>query len=201
MIDDEGSDIPLPLNIFTCTALRHAHLEWQRNKGIHMEDSKSKLKADRPHHSNNFNYKNDGGKNALCCAAIGRKFLTSPGIADTYAFLMNTWNTLSGSYQQRVYNDTLATVKGRIQQEENPTPAMVISVSAAPVDDAILLEYLTSDVVLEEPQFGRGDPNIPIDNNCMDVEPHFGLPGGSGHYEDESDESDQRDAIACASRR
>jgi len=56
---------------------------------------------------------------------------------------MNTWNTLSESYQQRVYNDTLATVKRRIQQEENPTPAVVISVEAAPDDDAILLDYLT----------------------------------------------------------
>jgi len=87
------------------------------NKGVHPKDSKSKLEADRPDRLNYFNCKNDGGENISCCAATGRKLLTSPGIADTYAFLMNTWNTLLESYQQRVYNNTLATVKRQIQQE------------------------------------------------------------------------------------
>ena len=41
---------------------------------------------------------------------------------------MNTWNTLPESYQPRVYNNTLPTVKRQIQQAENPTPAVVISV-------------------------------------------------------------------------
>src|SRR3981189_1069755 len=101
-------------------------------------------------------------------AATGPKLLTSPGVADTYTFLMNTWNTLPESYQQRVYNNTLATVKCQIQQAENPTPAVVISVEAARVDNAILLDYLTYEVALEEPEIGSTDSNIPIDNNCTD---------------------------------
>jgi len=114
---------------------------------------------------------------------------------------MNTWNTLPESYQQRVYNNTIATVKRQIQQAENPTPAVVISVEAARVDNAILLDYLASEVALEEPEMGSTDPNIPIDNNCTDDQLHFGRPGGSGDYEDEGDESDDRDAIPTASRR
>jgi len=186
--------------MFTCTALRHALLEWQKNKGIHSKASKTKLKADRPDRANYFNYKNDGGKNASCCAATGRKLLTSPGIADTYTFLMNTWNTLLGSYQHRVYNNTIATVKRQIQQEENPTPAVVISVEAARVDNAILLDHLASEVALEETEIGSTDPNIPIDNNCTDDELHFAMPWGSRDYEDEGDECDLRDAIPAPSR-
>jgi len=93
---------------------------------------------------------------------------------------MNTWNTLPESYQQRVYTNTLATVKRQIQQAENPTPAVVISVEAAHVDNAIHLDYLTSEVALEEPEIGSTDPNIPIDNNCTEDELHLGMPGGSG---------------------
>jgi hypothetical protein len=124
--------------------------------------------------------------------------LTSPGVADQYTFLMNTWNTLPDCYQQRVYNNTLATVKRQIQKAENPTSAVVISVEAVHVDNAILLDNLTSEVALEEPEIGSTDPNIPIDNNCTDDELHFGLPGGSGNFENEGDESD---AIHMASRR
>jgi len=187
--------------MFTCTALRHALLEWQKNKGVHPKASKSKLKADRPDRSNYFNHKNHGGKIASCCAVTSSKLLTSPGVADTYTFLMNTWNTLPESYQQRVYINTLATVKRQIQQAENPTPAVVISVEAVRVHNAILLHYLASKVALEEPEIGSTDPNIPIDTNCMDDELHFGMPGGSGDYEDEGDESDDCDAIPTASRR
>jgi len=183
MIDDKDGHIPSPLIMFTWTALRHALLEWQKINGVHPKASKSKLKADRPDHSNYLNYKNDGGKNASCCAATGCKLLTSPGVADTYTFLMNTWNTLPESYQQRVYKNTLATVKRQIQQAENPTPAVVISVEVARVDNAILLDYLASEVALEEPEIRSTDPNIPIDNNCMDDELHFAMPGGSGDYE------------------
>jgi len=186
--------------MFTCTALRHALLEWQKNKGVHPKASKSKLKADRPDPSNYFNHKNDCGKIASCCAVTGRKLLTSPGVADMYTLWMNTWNTLPESYQQRVYNNTLATVKRQIQQAENPTPAVVISVEAARFDNGILLDYLASEVALEEPVIGSTDPNIPIDNNCTDDKLHFGMPGGSGDYEDEGDESDDRDAIPTASR-
>jgi len=72
----------------------------------------------------------------------------SPGVADTYTFLMNTWNTLLESYQQRVYDNTLGTVKRQIQQAEYPTPAVVISVEAVRVDNAILLDDLVSEVAL-----------------------------------------------------
>jgi hypothetical protein len=100
-----------------------------------------------------------------------------------------------------VYNNTLATVKCQIQQAENPTPAVVISVEAARVDNAILLDYLASEVALEEPEIGSTDPNIPIDNICTNDELHFGMPGGSGDYEDTGDESDNRNTIPTASRR
>ena len=186
--------------MFTCTALRHALLEWQKNKGLHPKASKSMLKADRPDRSNYFNCKNDGGKIVSCCAVTGRKLLTSPGVADTYTFLMNTWNTLPESYQLRVYNTSLATVKGQIQQAENPTPAAVISVEAARVNNAMLLDYLTSEVALEEPEIRSTDQNIPIDSNCMDDELHFVMPGDWGDYEDEGDNSDKCDAIPTASR-
>jgi len=132
---------------------------------------------------------------------MGHKLLTSPGIADTYTFLINTWNPLLESYQQRVYNNTLATVKRQIQQTENPTPSMVISVKAGLVDNSILLYYLASEVALGEPGIGSTDPNIPIDNNCTDHELYFGMPGGSGDYEDEGSESDNRDGIPTASWR
>jgi len=198
MIDVKDGYIPSPLIMFTCTALRHALLEWQKNKGVHPKASKSKLKADRPDRSNYFNCKNDGGKIASCCAVTGRKLLTPPRVADTYTFLMNTWNTLPESYQQRVYNNTLATIKRQIQQAENPTPAVVISVDAARVDNSILLDYLTSEVALEEPEIGSTDPNITIDNDCTDDELYFGMPGGSGDFEDEFHE---RDVIPTASRR
>jgi hypothetical protein len=200
MINDKDSHIPLPLIMFTCTALRDALLEWPKNKGVHPKASKSKLTGDRPHRTNYSNHENDDCKNASCYAVMGRKLFTSPGIADTYTFLINTWNTLSESYQQRVYKNTLATVKHQIEQTENPIPAVVIQVEAEPVDNAILLNCLTSEVALAEPEIGRTDRNIPIDNNCTDDELHFGMPGGSGDYEDDSDESDECDAIRTTSR-
>jgi len=55
--------------------------------------------------------------------------------------------------------------------------------------------------VFEEPEIGSTNPNIPIDNNCMDDELHFGMPGGSRDYEDKGDESNVCDAISTASRR
>jgi hypothetical protein len=78
---------------------------------------------------------------------------------------------------------------------------MVISVEAAHVDNAILLHYLTSEVALEEPEIGSTDPNNLIDNNCKNDGHHFGMPGGTGDYEDEGDESNVRDASPIASRR
>jgi len=198
MIDDKEGHILSPLIMFTCTALRNALLEWQKNKRDLPKASKSKLKADRPHCSNYFNGKNDGGKIISCCAVTGRKLLTSPGVADTYRFFINTWNTPPESYQQRLYNNTLATVKRQIQQAEDPTPAVVISMEAARVDNAILLDYWTSKVAIEEPEIGSTDPNILKDNNCTHDELHFGMPGGSGDFEHERDESN---AIPTARRR
>jgi hypothetical protein len=40
MLDDKDGHIPFLLIMFTCTALRHALLEWQKNKGIHPKASK-----------------------------------------------------------------------------------------------------------------------------------------------------------------
>jgi hypothetical protein len=97
MIDDKDGHIPWPLIMFTCPALRYALLEWQKNIGVHPKASNSKLKADTPHRSNYFNGKFDGGKIESCCAVMDRKLLTSPGVADTYTFWMNTWNTLPES--------------------------------------------------------------------------------------------------------
>jgi hypothetical protein len=127
MIKVKDSHIPSPLIMFTCTALCHTPLEWQEYTGVHPKASKSKLKVDRPNRSNYINLKNEGGKNTSCCAAKGRKLLASPGIADTFTFLMNNWNTVPQSYQQWVYKNTLAIFKRQIKQVENPTPAMVIS--------------------------------------------------------------------------
>jgi len=111
MINDKDGHIPSPLIMFTCTVLRHALLEWQKNKGVHPKAFKSKLKADRPDRSNYFNHMNHGGKIASCCTVTSRKSLTSPDVADMSIFFINTWNTLPESYQQRVYNNTLCTVK------------------------------------------------------------------------------------------
>jgi len=113
---------------------------------------------------------------------------------------MTTWNALHESYQQRVYKSTLATVNRQIQLAEYPTPAVVISVNAPHVDNAYLLDDLTSEVALEEPEIGSTDPNILIDNNAMHDTLHFGLPGGSGEYNNEADEGDLHDAIPSGSR-
>jgi hypothetical protein len=200
IINDRDGHIPSPLIMFSYPALRHSLLESEKNKGVHLQASKSKLKADRPHRSNYFNYHNDGGKNKSCCAATERKLSTSPGISNTYTLLMNTWNTLPESYQQRVYKNTLATVKRKIQQVENPTGAVVIGVEAAHVHNAIVLQKLTSEVALEEPHIGNTHPTILMDNNCTYDNLHFGMPGGSEDNEDAGDESSKCDAIPTANR-
>jgi hypothetical protein len=182
--------------MFTCTGLRHALLEWQKNKGVYLKSCKSKLKVDRPDRINYCNYNNNGGKNASWFAAMGRKLLISCGIAHTFTFLMNTWNTLPETYQQRVYNNTLATVKRLIKQVENRTPAAVISVEAAHVDNANFLDYVTSKVALQEPEIRSTDPHIPIENNCTGDEHHFGMPGGIRDYADEGDATNVSDVIA-----
>jgi hypothetical protein len=114
---------------------------------------------------------------------------------------MNTSNTLPESYQQRVYNTTLPTVKRQIQHAENPTPAAVICTEEARVDKAIILDYLTSEVAFEEPHIRSTDPNIPIDNNCTDDELHFEMCRGCEDCNDEDDEIDESNAIPTAIRR
>ena len=200
IIDNEDCWRPSRLIMDICTALRHALREWQNNEGVPPKASMSKVEADGPHRSNSFNYKNDGGKNPSCCTAMGRKLLSTPGVADKYTLLMNSWNTLPESYQQRVYNNTLATVKRQIQQPDNTQPAKVISTEVARVDNAILSEYLTSGVALEEPVLGCTDPNIPIDNNCVDDKLHFVMRGGSDGNHNEGDDIDESDAIPTTSR-
>ena len=69
------------------------------------------------------------------------------------------------------------------------------------IDNGILLDYLSSEVALEEHEIGSIDSNIPIDNNCTDDEFHFGMPWGSGDDEDQGNESDNRDDIPTVSRR
>jgi hypothetical protein len=187
--------------MFPCTTLRHAPLVWQNTKGVHPKASKSTLKVNRPDRSKYFNYNNDGGKNAFCCAATGHKMLTWLGDADMYTFLMNTWNTLPESYQQRVYQITLATVKRQIEQAENQTSAKVISTEVAHVDNVILLDYLTSEVALGDPEIRSTDPDIPIDNNYTDDELNLRMPGGSKDYGDEGDEIDMNNAILNTSSR
>jgi hypothetical protein len=68
-------------------------------------------------------------------------------------------------------------------------PAVVISVETVRVDNAILLDYLTSEVALEEPEIGSTDQNILMANNCTDDKLHFGMPGGCGDFDDEGDAS------------
>jgi hypothetical protein len=88
----------------------------------------------------------------------------------------------------------------QIQQAGNQTAAAVISMEAARVENAIHLDYLTSEVALEEPEMGSTDPNLPIDNNFTDNEVHFGMPGGCEDCDNESGEFDKSDAIPTASR-
>jgi len=49
-IDDKDSYIPSLIIMLTCTVLRHALPEWQKNKGVYPKASKSNLKADRADH-------------------------------------------------------------------------------------------------------------------------------------------------------
>jgi hypothetical protein len=46
---------------------------------------------------------------------------------------------------------------------ENPTPTKVIHTEAACIDNAIPLDYLNSEVALEEPEIGRTDVKMPKD--------------------------------------
>jgi hypothetical protein len=92
MIDDKDGHIPSPLIMFTYTTLRHALLEWQKNKGVRPKASKSKLKADRSDHSNYYNCKNDG---------ISKMYLSHwkpPGVSERM-WSVNLDVSISGEYQ------------------------------------------------------------------------------------------------------
>jgi hypothetical protein len=123
-----------------------------------------------------------------------------PGIADTETFLINTWNPLPEIYQQRVYINTLVTVNRQIHQGENPMPDGVIRVEVVCADNAILHDYMTSEVALWEPEIRRTHRNIPIAQVGMDDEVNFGLPGGSGDYYDTGDECNKRNTIPTPGR-
>ena len=71
---------------------------------------------------------------------------------------------------------------------------------AARIDNAIILDYLTSKVALQEPKIGSTDTNIPISHNCIDDELHFGMPGGSADYIDEGEKSHESNAIPTTSQ-
>jgi len=113
---------------------------------------------------------------------------------------MNTCSTLPESYQQRMYEISLATIKHQIQQAENSQPALVNSMGEWHVGSDIILDYLTYEVVLEKPVIRSTDPEIPIPNNCTDVELHFGRPWRRKEYKDEGDEINGSHAIPTTSR-
>ena len=85
--------------------------------------------------------------------------LTSPGIADMEFILDEYLEHTSRELPTEGVQNTPATVKRQIQQAENQTPAMFISVEPSHADNAILLDYLTSEVALDEPAVGSTDPN------------------------------------------
>jgi hypothetical protein len=140
------------------------------------------LKAETTDCWNNFNHNNHGGKNAASCAAIGRKMLASPGVTDMYKILLNTVNPLLVSYTQRVYKNSLATVKRQIKEVENPTPAGVNNVEAADLRNANCVGYLTSDVRVDQREISSTEPNSPIDNNCTEDELHIVMQGRGRDY-------------------
>jgi len=78
---------------------------------------------------------------------------------------MNARNTLPESYYQRVYKNILAPVKRQMQQAEIPTLAVFIHTEATSVNHSIRVVYWTTELALEEPQFGSSHPNILIDNH------------------------------------
>jgi hypothetical protein len=78
---------------------------------------------------------------------------------------------------------------------------VVISPEAASVDNSLLLDYLDSEVALNEYVIGSTNPNIPMENNCSEEELHCGMPGGSRDYNGEGDERDENNSICTASRR
>jgi hypothetical protein len=66
------------------------------------------------------------------------------------------------------------------------------------VDHGIHLDYLTFEVVREEPDIEYTDPNMLIDINCMDDELHFTMPVGCEDYVDEGNEINVSDTLLTA---
>jgi hypothetical protein len=77
-------------------------------------------------------------------------------------------------------------------------PAEVISTDAVHVDNAIIPDYVTSQVAHMEPVIGSTEPNIPIDHNCTDDKLQFGMAGCWEEYKNEGDKINQVDAIPTA---
>jgi hypothetical protein len=127
MIEDMDGDIPSSLITFTRTMLHYALLGWQKKRGVHPKASKSTLRDDSPDCSYNFNYKADCHKIASYCAATDHKLLRSPGVADRYTFLMNTWSTLQESNQQRVYKTLL--LQSSIGSNTRTTQRLLLSLA------------------------------------------------------------------------
>ena len=63
-----------------------------------------------------------------------------------------------------VYN-ILITVKNQIQKLENLDPAVVISVEQACVDNAVLHDYLFSELAFQDLEICSTDPETLIDNS------------------------------------
>jgi len=73
-------------------------------------------------------------------------------------------------------------------------------VEAAHIDNAVLLDYLSSEVALDDPEIRITEPIVLIHNNCPNDNLHFGMPRDSKDFQDAGNESDKRKASATASR-
>jgi hypothetical protein len=100
-----------------------------------------------------------------------------------------------------VSKNTLATFKHQILHAEHNTPAVVNSVEALWVQNDTLLEYFTSEVMINECEIASTIANIILGNYCIDDVLHFRMRGSSRKYKDEDNESDKCDAFPNASRR
>jgi hypothetical protein len=72
-------------------------------------------------------------------------------------------------------------------------------VEAAHVDNPVLLDYLTTPVMLEETEIGNTDRNIPNVTNCLDDEPNPGMAVGWAGYKEQRDEIFEHHAILTGS--
>jgi len=79
-------------------------------------------------------------------------------------------------------------------------PADVISTEAERVDNALLHDYLTCKVSLEEPKIWSMDPNFALGNICGYDEQRVRMPWGCPNYDDDGDKMIESDDIPTASR-